>query len=137
MPTRSPATAAVAIPAARPTAKTSWSERAAGRKTSFVPAKASVIFAQVYAPTAMKPAWPSENWPVNPFTTLSETARTTLIPTAMSTMVQSSQPFASRKSCTAKKSGAPRRKGRSERSVARARPTRPSPRWRGRRAPRA
>ena len=40
-----------------------------------------MIFAAVYAPTAMKPAWPSENWPVNPFTTLSETARTTFTPT--------------------------------------------------------
>ena len=42
--------------------------------------KASVIFAAVYAPTAMKPAWPSENWPVKPFTTLSETARMMFTP---------------------------------------------------------
>jgi hypothetical protein len=40
-----------------------------------------VIFAAVYAPTAMKPAWPRLNCPVKPFTTLSETARITFTPT--------------------------------------------------------
>ena len=41
--------------------------------------------AEVYAPTAMKPACPIENWPVKPFTRLSETARMMLIPIRIST----------------------------------------------------
>ena len=32
-------------------------------------------FPAVYAPTAMNPAWPMENWPVIPFTMFSETRR--------------------------------------------------------------
>ncbi len=43
----------------------------------------SVNIADVYAPTAMKPAWPIENCPVNPFTRLSDTASTMLMPTSM------------------------------------------------------
>ena len=35
----------------------------------------------MYAPTAMKPAWPMENCPVIPFTMLSDTARMTFTPT--------------------------------------------------------
>ncbi len=38
-------------------------------------------FPAVYAPTAMKPAWPMENWPVMPFTMFSDTARMTFTPT--------------------------------------------------------
>ena len=80
MPTTNPAIAAVTIPAESPSAKTSWSEMGSGRNAIFTPARTSVIFAVVYAPTAMKPAWPSENCPVKPFTTLSETASTTFTP---------------------------------------------------------
>ena len=36
--------------------------------------------AETYPPTAMKPAWPMENWPVRPFTRLSETARMMAMP---------------------------------------------------------
>ncbi len=35
----------------------------------------------MYAPTAMNPAWPIENWPVMPFTMFSETARMMFTPT--------------------------------------------------------
>ena len=36
--------------------------------------------AAVYPPTAMKAAWPMENWPVKPLTIVRETARATLMP---------------------------------------------------------
>jgi CheY-like chemotaxis protein len=36
---------------------------------------------ELYAPTAMNPAWPSENWPVWPFTRFKLVARMMLIPT--------------------------------------------------------
>src|SRR6185369_789832 len=36
----------------------------------------------------MNPAWPMENWPVKPFTTLSETARMTLMPATIAMNVQ-------------------------------------------------
>ncbi len=87
MPTRSPASPVTAIDATSARVKTSWSETASGRKASCTSAKPSVTFAAVYAPTAMNPAWPSENWPVKPFTTLSETARTTFTATLMRTIV--------------------------------------------------
>ena len=42
-----------------------------------------VNMAEAYAPTAMKPACPIENWPVKPFTRFSDTASTTLMPMSM------------------------------------------------------
>ncbi len=42
----------------------------------------SASFPPMYAPTAMKPAWPMENCPVMPFTMLRDTARMTFTPTS-------------------------------------------------------
>jgi len=36
----------------------------------------------------MKPAWPIENWPVNPLMRFSDTARITLIPHSISTRIR-------------------------------------------------
>ena len=50
-----------------------------GARKKFISFCSAVIVrsAQVYAPTAMNPAWPSEKSPVNPFTRFSESASTT------------------------------------------------------------
>ena len=45
----------------------------------------NVNIAEVYAPTAMNPAWPMENWPVKPFTRFKETASTILMPMSIKT----------------------------------------------------
>ena len=63
----------------------------------------------------MNPAWPMENWPVKPFTTLSETARMTFTPS----VVASSQYSCGSRTCRRKSSGAPMRNGSSDRSAAR------------------
>jgi hypothetical protein len=38
------------------------------------------MVAAVYPPSDMKPAWPMENWPVKPFTTVSDVARMMAMP---------------------------------------------------------
>src|SRR6266567_3521329 len=62
----------------------------------------------------MKPAWPMENWPVKPFTTLSETARMTLMPAIMrmiwADLEVSSWPFTSQSTGRASRNGSSERK---------------------------
>jgi hypothetical protein len=65
----------------------------------------------------MKPAWPSENWPVKPFTTLSETASTTLTKTVMRMRRKASGVTTPR----AQKRGAPTTKGRKDLRIGQAR----------------
>ena len=45
-----------------------------------------VPYAAAYAPTAMKPAWPSASWPARPATTVSPIAASASIPTVPPTV---------------------------------------------------
>jgi hypothetical protein len=62
----------------------------------------------VYAPSAMKPACPTENSPIAPFTTFKEHARIALMPTVMRTRSQYAE--RSPKVCAAPQRKRPRRR---------------------------
>ncbi len=60
----------------------------------------------------MKPAWPMENWPVRPFTRLSETARMMAMPMwLMFWNTYSQSRCSAQKCCTSQRSGIAATKG--------------------------
>ena len=68
--------------------------------------------AETYPPMAMKPAWPMENWPVRPFTRLSETARMMAIPMwLMFWNAYSQSRWSAKKYCTSQSTGMAAMKG--------------------------
>src|SRR5689334_2688036 len=68
----------------------------------------------MYAPIAMKPAWPIENCPVIPFTTFSETARMTLTPTPFASCTKNGASAVAH--CTSASTGIAMRNGKMPRS---------------------
>src|SRR3990172_6254511 len=117
MPTMSPAMAAVTMPARSAKRKRTWSETPAESPAICRPRSPIVIFAAVYAPTAMKPAWPMENWPVKPFTTLSDTARMMLMPMSVRSLARKGPRAGTRTSCAAKARPTPTTRGKSPRGT--------------------